>query len=147
MASVANISVGQTVGLNGATDSPPQAIAPGTIVTAVNSGTATVTLSLATVASIAAGTKIYFGTQTASASPLEVQRQAYNSFARTTWETGSPYCAGLIDVDGIVSDQGGSGKWRTDLGQASMDGVHPTTALHQAVVNAGLINPAMFFIP
>jgi hypothetical protein len=90
---------------------------------------------------------VYFGTATASAAPLEVQREAYNSFLRTSWAGGAGPCAGVIDVDSIVADQGGSGKWRTDLGQASADGVHPSSVLHQAVVNAGILSASRFAIP
>jgi hypothetical protein len=105
------------------------------------------TVSAATVASIPASTSVYFGTATASASPLEVQREAYNSFLRANWAGGAGPCAGVIDVDSIVADQAGSGKWRTDLGQASADGVHPSNVLHQAVVNAGLLSGGRFSIP
>ena len=147
MASVANISVGQSVGLNGTSNSPPQAIAPGTSVVAVNASNATITLSTATVSALAAATKLYFGSQTATSSPLEMQRQTYNAYARANWKSGAGGCSGLIDVDNILADQGGSGKWRTDLGQASADGVHPSAVLHQALVNSGAISTGMFALP
>ena len=147
MASVANVAVGQSVALNGATNTPAQAIAGGTTVTAVNTGTATITISTALTSSISGGTKLYFGTQTAGAAPLELQREAYNSFARANWATAGSACSGLVDIDHIVADQAGSGKWRTDLGQASADGVHPSSVLHQAAVNAQIIKTAMFAPP
>jgi hypothetical protein len=40
-----------------------------------------------------------------------------------------------------MADPAGSGKWRTDLGQASADGLRQSAVLHPAVVSAGLINP------
>jgi hypothetical protein len=82
MASVANIAVGQSVALNRASNSPVQAIAAGTVVAAVNSGTAAITLSTPTSAAIAAATKLYFGIQVVASAPLEVQRQAYNAYSR-----------------------------------------------------------------
>lgn len=147
MASVSNIAIGQQAAANGTSDTPPQPIAPGTAVTGVNAATSTITLSTPTTGSIAAGTKLYFGTQSAGSAPLEVQRQAYNSYARSVYGKGGSPCSGLLDVDAIMADQAGSGKWRTDLGQASADGVHPSAALHQAVVNLSIINPTLFAVP
>jgi lysophospholipase L1-like esterase len=144
LASLASISVGLSVALNGSTTS--QAIGPGTTVTAINSGTSVITLSAPTNAAIPASTTLYFGTQN-NAVGVEAQREAYNSFARQNWTSGNAYCSGLIDVDAILADHGGSFKWRVDLGQASVDGVHPTAALHQAVVNAQVINAGMFAVP
>jgi hypothetical protein len=46
-----------------------------------------------------------------------------------------------------MADLGGSYKWRVDLGAGSIDGVHPAAAVHTAVVNAGVITPAMFYAP
>ncbi len=142
MASVANLAVGQGVGLNLSTTG---AIAAGSTVTAVNTSTSTITISTPTTGIVAAGAKLYFGTLTEAASPLEVQRTTYNAYMRSNW--AGLGCSGLIDIDSIVADQTNIGKWRTDLGQASADGVHPSQALHQAAVNAGLITPAMFAAP
>jgi lysophospholipase L1-like esterase len=142
MASSSGLIVGQSVGLN---QPATGAIAPGSLVTAVNSSTNTITISNATTAMIAAGTKLYFGATTPGAAPLEVQRTTYNTFLRGN--AASLGCAGLVDIDGVVADPSNVGKWRTDLGQASLDGVHPSAALHQAAVAAGLINAAMFSIP
>jgi hypothetical protein len=144
MASVASIAVGQSVALNGSTNSPAQAIAPGTVVNAVNIPAVNITISNPTVASLAAGTKLYFGSSTPGAA--ETQRQKFNNDARSNWRGGS-ICSGLIDIDSIVADQGLSNKWRVDLGQASADGVHPSTALHQAVVNSGVLSPSRFTAP
>ncbi len=142
MASVTGIFQGQSAGLNLAT---PGAVAPGSLVTAVNSVTSVITLSSSTNASIPASTKLYFGAVSQAASPIEVQRVAYNAYLRGGWRAAG--CSGVIDVDGIVADQVNVGKWRTDLGQASVDGVHPSAMLHQAVVSAGLITPGMLSVP
>ncbi len=147
MATVTNISIGQAVALNGPSNSPAQAIAPGTVVTAINPSGPSITLSVPTAAAIAAGTKLYFGTSQAGGSSLEVQREAYNTYIRANWASGATACTGVIDVDAVMADQGGSAKWRTDLGQASADGVHPSAALHQAVVNAKLLSASRFQVP
>jgi hypothetical protein len=117
-------------------------IAPGTTISGYASNV--MTLSKPTVASIAASVTLLTGTQTASASGVETQRQAFNSYLRTASGRGALGCTGLVDVDGVFADQAGSGKWRVDLGAASVDGVHPAAVLHQAVVNAGIINGGMF---
>ena len=144
MASSSGVSVGQSVALNGSSNTPPQAIAAGALVSAVSLSPATVTLSIPTVAALAAGTKIYFGSPVPVGA--EVQREFYNAFARANWQSGGT-CSGLIDVDAIIADPGGSKKWRTDLGQASADGVHPSAVLHQAVINAGVLSPSRFTAP
>jgi hypothetical protein len=142
MSSVSGITVGQSVGLN---LSGPGAIAAGSTITAVNSVSLVITLSAPTTVSLAAGTKLYFGVTAQTASPLETQRIAYNLYMRGNWQAQG--CSGLVDIDGVVSDQTNTGKWRTDLGQASVDGVHPSAVLHQAAVNAGVITPSMLTIP
>ena len=142
MASVSGIVVGQSVAQN---LSAPGQIAAGSTVTAVNSSTLVITISAPTTSAISAGSKFYFGNFAQTTSPLEVQRIAYNSFQRVNWQTEG--CSGLIDVDGVVADSGNAGKWRTDLGQASIDGVHPSAVIHQAAVTAAIINPSMFSPP
>lgn len=144
MQSVANIAVGQSVGSNGSSNVPAQAIAAGSVVTAVSPANSTITVSRPTNSTIAPGTSLYFGVSSGGASPLEIQRTAYNTFARANWKGAGGPCYGLIDVDSIFSDPAGSGKWRSDLGQATLDGVHPSPALHQAAVNAGIITSGMF---
>jgi hypothetical protein len=141
MSSLSGISVGQSVALNLSTLG---AIAPGSIVTAINTATSTITLSVATTASLSAGTKLYFGTFTPSAAPLEVQRTHYNGYLRSSYSQLG--CNGLVDIDKVVGDPVYIGLWRTDLGQASLDGVHPSAALHQAAVNAAIIAPSMFAV-
>jgi lysophospholipase L1-like esterase len=141
MSSLSGISVGQSVALNLSTLG---AIAPGSIVTAINTATSTITLSVATTASLSAGTKLYFGTFTPSAAPLEVQRTNYNGYLRSSYSQLG--CNGLVDIDKVVGDPVYIGLWRTDLGQASLDGVHPSAALHQAAVNAAIIAPSMFAV-
>ena len=134
LGSVMNVAIGQAVSGSG--------IAAGTVVTAVNTSTLTITLSAATTAAIANGSKLSFGTTNAATSSSEQQRLAYNNFMRAS--SASLGCTGLIDVESLLADPGGSGKWRVDLGSASADGVHPSAALHQAIVTAGLIRPSMF---
>jgi hypothetical protein len=117
-------------------------IAPGTTISGYASNV--ITLSQPTLASIAASATLLTGTHTASASGVETQRQAFNGYLRTAAGRSALGCSGLVDVDGVFADQAGSGKWRVDLGPASVDGVHPAAVLHQAVVNAGIINGGMF---
>ena len=142
MASVSGIAVGQSVGLNLAA---PGAVAPGSLVTAINNSSLVITISVPTTASLAASTKLYFGSASQTGSAVEVQRTAYNTYVRGNWAALG--CSGLVDIDGVTADQVNLGKWRTDLGQGSADGVHPSSVLHQAAVNAGLITPAMLSIP
>ena len=135
MASLANLAVGQAV--SGST------IAAGTVISAL--GGSTLTLSVPVSASIPAGAKLSFGAANPAASPSETYRRSYNAYLRQ--HASALGCNSVIDVDSIFADQSGSGKWRTDLGPASADGVHPSAVLHQAVVNAALITPAMFQAP
>ena len=135
MASLANLAVGQAVSGTG--------IAAGSVITAL--GANTITLSAPLTAGLPAGTKLSFGSGNASASPAETYRRSYNGYLRQ--HAAVLGCSGLIDPDSIFADQGGSAKWRVDLGQASVDGVHPAAVLHQAAVNAALITPAMFQAP
>ena len=130
--SAAGVVAGQAVAGTG--------IAPGSSVTSV-SGT-TITLSVPTASTVPSSTRLNFGSASASLAAAEGYRRAYNGFLRTN--SAALGCAGLIDVDNVFADVGGSGKWRVDLGSASADGVHPSAALHQAVVSAGLISPSMF---
>ncbi len=132
--SLAGLAVGQAVSGTG--------IAAGTTLVALNGATLVATLSTPTSAALAVGGKLLFGTSAASASSGEAQRLAYNAFLRGSY--ASLGCAGLIDVERVFADRAGSGKWRVDLGAATADGVHPSAALHQAAVSAGLITPAMF---
>lgn len=132
MSTIANLAVGQAVSGPG--------IAAGTVVTAFGGGTLTV--SVPVVAALPGATKLSFGSGLAGASAAETFRRSYNSYLRQ--QAGTLGCTGVIDDDAVFADQAGSGKWRTDLGAASADGVHPSAALHQAAVSAGLIKPAMF---
>ncbi len=135
MTSVANLVVGQAVSGTG--------IGPGTTVTAVSGTTITVNMALTT--PVPAATQLSFGTANPALSAAELHRQSYNSYLRQS--ASALGCTGVIDDDAVFADPAGSGKWRTDLGPASADGVHPAAALHQAAVNAGLISPAMFLAP
>ena len=142
---------GQTIGLSTPTIGTTAAnvllsfgtaIAPGTTIASYAGNV--MTLSQPTIASIASGTTLLIGTQTLGASGVETQRQTFNAYLRTSAGRAALGCTGLIDVDAIVADQAGSGKWRVDLGAASADGVHPAAVLHQAIVSAGVINAGMF---
>jgi lysophospholipase L1-like esterase len=77
----------------------------------------------------------------------EVSRETYNSDLRTPAKLAGFGCYGLIDVTKYFDDPGGSGKWRVDLGSASVDGVHPSAVLHQAVVNSSILSPSIFGVP
>lgn len=140
MAAVGGIVVGQTANLN---LSAAGAISPGTTVSAVNTATGVVTLSKALTGAISNGTRIYFGANAAAGSPIETQRLAYNASLRSGVLPSG--CGVLADVDAVFSANS-AGKWRTDLGQASVDGVHPSGVLHQAVIDSGLLAPAKFVI-
>ena len=138
LAGTTSVATGQVV-TQGAT-SP--ALSAGTTVSSISGSV--VTLSSATIGTIAAGSKLYFGTQSASASTVEVQRQAYNSFMR-----GSATALGLqpvIDIDGVVADP--SGKWKVYPGATAgtIDGVHPSPVAHSAAVAAGII-PVSSIVP
>ena len=135
MSSLANLAIGQAVSGPG--------IAAGSVIGALGSNS--ITLSVPLTAALPAATKLSFGAVNASASPAETYRRSYNGYLRQ--HAVALGCNGLIDPDAIFADQGGSGKWRVDLGPASVDGVHPAAVLHQAAVNAGLITPAMFQAP
>jgi hypothetical protein len=115
--------------------------APGTTVTVTAN---TVTFSTPPTASLTSGTILVFGTRavSATATPIEYQRELYNSTMRTTWR--SQGYAGLIDMAAAVEDPNTTGLWRTDLGAASADGIHPSAALHSQLVGSGTITAGMF---
>ena len=130
--SSAGVAAGQSISGTG--------IAAGTSVSSLSGST--ITLSVAVTATLPASTRLNFGSSNATVSTAETFRRSYNNYLRSS--AASLGCAGLIDVDAVFADPGGSGKWRVDLGAASADGVHPAAALHQAVVSARLITPSMF---
>ncbi len=139
--SSSGISTGQYVGLQNTSST---LIPNGTTVTAVPSST-TVTITppaSGSIGAIASGTTLGFGTKTPGAVPIEVQREAFNAWCR-----GSAVAAGFagcIDDDAYLEDPANTGLWRSDLGPASAEGIHPSAALHNAVANSAIINPAMF---
>ena len=143
LASTSGIQVGEYVGLQNATSS---VIPTGTVVTAISSSSsATITPpSGATIGIIPAGTTLGFGTKTvsSSATPNEFQREQFNAWCRGSAK--SLGFAGCIDDDISLEDPANAGLWRSDLGSASLDGIHPSAALHSAVVAAGVITAAMF---
>ncbi len=104
----------------------------------------TVTFAAATIGGQASGGTLVFGTKTVgtTTTPIEYQREQYNSFMRANWK--SQGYAGLIDMDAQVEDPNNVGLWRTDLGVASAEGIHPSPALHNQLVSSGIIAPALF---
>ncbi len=145
LAATGSVAAGQLVTQGTTTGT----LSVGTTVSAV-SGTV-VTLGAATLGTIAAGAKLYFGTQNPAASAVEVQRQAYNAFMR-----GSYASLGLqppVDIDAVVADP--SGKWRvfasvsngtTTTLAGTADGVHPSPVAHAAAVAAGIV-PVSSILP
>jgi lysophospholipase L1-like esterase len=131
--SIANLAVGQAVAGSG--------IAPATVVTSISAATGVIGLSVPTSAALPAAAKLSFGSG-AGMDPAEGYRRSYNNFLRQ--KSAQLGCTGVIDIDQVVADPQGSGKWRVDFGSASADGVHPSAALHQAAVNARVITPSMF---
>jgi lysophospholipase L1-like esterase len=82
--------------------------------------------------------------------PDETERESLNADLRNPAMRASFGCYGLIDVAKEMEDPGGSSKWRVDLGAgvaATIDGVHPSAAMHQKIINVGLIRPSMFTVP
>ncbi|CAN5950708.1 unnamed protein product [Sphagnum jensenii] len=112
------------------------AIYPGTTITATSG--ATITLSHVTIGTISSGGTIDLGVfaPTSQVSGLESNRESYNTSLRGTGYL-SYGCNELIDVDASMADPGGSYKWRTDLGAASVDGIHPNSVLHSKVISDG----------
>ncbi len=104
----------------------------------------TVTFSAAAIGGQGSGGALAFGTRTpgAATTPIEMQREQYNSFMRANWR--SQGYAGLVDMDAQVEDPRNVGLWRTDLGVASAEGVHPSAALHNQLVASGILTPSMF---
>ena len=139
--SSSGISTGMSVGLQ---NNASTLIPTGTTVTAVPSS-ATITItppSGSAIGAIPSGTTLGFGTKTASAVPVEVQRETFNTWCRSSAVAAG--FAGCIDDDVDLEDTLNTGFWRTDLGAASGEGIHPSAALHTALVIAAVINPAMF---
>jgi lysophospholipase L1-like esterase len=54
-------------------------------------------------------------------------RQGYNR-----WIRSNPLGHGFVDL-AAVTEAGLTGRWRTDLGTPTIDGIHPSTALHTAM--------------
>ena len=111
--------------------------------TATVSGS-TVTFSSPAVAGVASGATLVFGTRTPgqTTTPIEYQRELYNATMRGGWKAAG--YAGLIDIDAQVEDPANAGLWRTDLGAASAEGIHPSAALHNQLVGSGIIAASMF---
>ena len=143
LVSTSGIQTGEYVGFQNITST---IIPNGTIVSAVNSpsGVTITPPSGATIGIIPSGTTLGFGTKTVSSSgtPIEYQREQFNAWCRGSAK--SLGFAGCIDDDMSLEDPTNAGLWRSDLGSASLDGIHPSAVLHSAVVAAGVITAAMF---
>ena len=147
LAAVGSITAGQIVSQG----STMGAIQAGTTVQAVGVSSLTVTLSTTTAGTLTSGTKLYFGTPNVTASAVEVQRQAYNAYMRSSY--GSLALQPPIDIDAVVADA--SGRWRvysvvsngtTTVVAGTIDGVHPSPVAHAAAVSAGII-PVSSIVP
>jgi len=135
MASVANLAVGQLVCPSG---SGTGTFSAGTTISSL--GTASIVLSQPLAAALPASSVLCFGTPTASASPVEVQRLARNASLLGSY-TSYGY-AGVIDLNSVASDA--TGRWVTPsvsgtLVAGTIDGVHPSPTMHQLAVNAGIV--------
>lgn len=143
LTSTSGIQGGEFVGYQNATSS---IIPDGTTVTAVNSSTSLTIAPPANsiVGAIPMGTTLGFGTRSVSSSgtPVEYQREQYNTWCRSSAKAWG--FAGCIDDDTSLEDPMNIGLWRSDLGSASLEGIHPSAALHSAIVAAGIITPALF---
>ncbi len=143
VASTSGIQIGEYAGFQNATST---IVPSATTVTAVNSSTS-VTLTPPTGAAIGAipsGTTLAFGTRTvnSTSTPIEYQRELYNTWCRSSAKAWG--FAGCIDDDLFLEDPSNPGLWRSDLGSATIEGIHPSAALHSAVVAAGVITSSMF---
>ena len=105
---------------------------------------APVTFSTPAIGGQGAGGTLAFGTKAPgqTSTPIEYQREQYNAYMRANWKSAG--YAGLIDMDSQVEDPNNIGLWRTDLGPASAEGIHPSAALHNQLVSSGIISPTMF---
>ncbi len=147
LTAISSIVAGQVVSQGSITGT----IQAGTTVQSVGASSLTVTLSAATTGTLASGTKLYFGTQNAAASTVEVQRQAYNTFIRSSY--GSLGLQPPVDIDGVVADA--TGRWRvfssvsngsTIAVAGTIDGVHPSPVAHAAAVSSGIV-PVLSILP
>lgn len=143
VASSSGIQAGE---LAGTQNTASLVIPTGTAVTSVPDATHVVLTppAGAAIGAIASGTVLGFGTKsvTATGTPIEAQREALNAYLRANWQAQG--YAGLIDVAGAVEDAANPGQWRVDQGAASVEGIHPSAALHALVASLGLITPSMF---
>lgn len=135
MASVASLAVGQLVCPSG---SGTGTISAGTTISSL--GTASIVLSQPLAAALPASSILCFGAASASASPVEVQRLAKNASLLGSF-TSCGY-AGVVDLNSVASDA--TGRWVTPsvagtIVAGTIDGVHPSPAVHQLAIAAGLV--------
>ena len=137
-APASGVAVGQLVCPSG---SGTGTIAAGTTISAIAGSVLTIAPGLTL--ALPASAPLYIGTSTggtASPSPVEVQRLALNASLRGSYAAQG--FAGLVDLDAIAADA--SGRWVVPSvsGAATagtIDGVHPSPAVHQAAVAAGIV--------
>ncbi len=138
VASTNGISAGEMIGLSAGTTG---VFTPGTTLTVASA--TTLTLSSPAIGSANSGSTIYVGPHSPNAStPIELQREAFNTYQRENPMANG--ISGIIDMDAQVEDPNNTGLWRTDLGNASFEGIHPSQYLHNQLVTSGIINPTMF---
>ena len=77
-------------------------------------------------------------------SSYESARQSYNADIRANWANYG--YAGLADVASVVEDPQNLGKWRTNGGAWTVEGIHPNVLGHSSLVSAGVIKPGMFIL-
>ncbi len=135
MVSVANLAVGQLVCPSG---SGTGTLSAGTTISSL--GTAGIVLSQPLAAALPASSVLCFGTAVASASPVEVQRLARNASLLGGYAAYG--YAGVIDLNSVASDA--TGRWVTPsvngaVVAGTIDGVHPSPAVHQLAVAAGIV--------
>ncbi|MGI4977813.1 MAG: hypothetical protein ACRYG6_12800 [Janthinobacterium lividum] len=135
MTGVAGLAVGQLVCPSG---SGTGTISAGTTISSL--GTASIVLSQPLAAALPASSMLCFGTATASASPVEVQRVARNASVLGSY-TSYGY-AGVVDLNSVAAD--GTGRWIVPsvggtVVAGTVDGVHPSVAVHQLAIAAGIV--------
>ena len=113
-------------------------LSAGTSISGISGAVLTIAPGLA--AALPASSALYIGSATAAASPVEVQRLATNASLRGSFAAMG--LAGVIDLDSVAADA--SGRWVVPSvsGTATagtIDGVHPSPAVHQAAVAAGIV--------
>jgi lysophospholipase L1-like esterase len=83
--------------------------------------------------------------QTVVYSSQETQRLAYNANVRAN--VLALGFSGLIDIANVVESATAAGKWRSDGGAWTTDGIHPNSTLgHPGIVSAGVMPLSSFVL-